>query len=440
MSCRFLLGLPFAVSAAVLATAQSRAPVVVRGDLPSLNLPSEEEPENMLLGAVAVGALYDDNVFSNNNNRVGDLSYVVAPRVTLTKTHGDRLHWLLNFSPQLIKHQNITVRDYFNIAAGADLEYQPAKRFGLHFQESYRISSEPFLEGMNQSSGMPEISMLSQPNDSIIAPLATHTTNITSLDASYRLGARTTVEGIGDFLDVRLQDLPGFRTRYIDTRSFGGRGIYSYRLTSRHSVGVMYSYEDMTFTREQPAKDISQGIMYLHTVAFTPRMNLQLYAGPEHSTIDNVQVLGLAGISLFIPIHQSVWSWASGSTFGWQGNHTSFRAMFLRQVGGGGGLLTAVRSTEESIEIRHQLAPGWISYLGGNYSDNQLLGVASTNASIRGFTAGAGVTRKLRTDLELELRYVRAHQDRKFVLGGIPADHNRVSATLEYQLKHSLGR
>ena len=430
---------------AVLAWAQSTAPRPVQGELPSLRLGSEAEPGNMIMGAINVGAFYDDNILARNKQTESDVAYVVRPRLEFSRATS-RLHWLLAASPGFTKHQQFAERDQFTGNADTDLQYQLMQHLQFRFRDSFLRTDDPEFDVFNRPTT--ELGLLDHTNASVIVPLGKRVSNISNVQLSYLMGPRSMLEVIGNYHFQHFSPIPQViagnesTAQLVDSEGAGARAAYAYRLSQRHTVGLMYSFQDLAFFRGQSARAVTHAIFYTHAFTITSKMSLELFAGPERSHTFNQVALGLDLFTIFLPINKDTWSWAGGSTFGWQGNHTSLRASFVRQVGEGGGLLSAVRHQGETLEVRHQFTRRWIGDVHAAYGENSLLSVFSNAASIRSFVAGAGATREITQNFSLRLGYTRAQQNRRGrLLGGeFNTDRDRVSVSLEYKFKHPLGR
>jgi len=92
-----------------------------------------------------------------------------------------------------------------------------------------------------------------------------------------------------------------------------------------------------------------------------------------------------------------------------------------------------------TLEFRRQLARQWTVDLLASYEDNKAL--SGTSRSLTYVSATGGLTRMLSQSTSLEFRYWRVHlSSNSAPAGTYLADHNRVSMSLIYDLKHPLGR
>src|SRR5215471_5266372 len=68
------------------------------GELPPLQVSSEEERGNYVLAGVSTSVSYDDNAFLDNKNKVGDVTYLLSPYIGF-RSLGPRIDFDLHFGP-----------------------------------------------------------------------------------------------------------------------------------------------------------------------------------------------------------------------------------------------------------------------------------------------------------------------------------------------------
>src|SRR5690349_13693865 len=73
-------------------------PLAVPGELPALTPESTEEGAKYLIGGINVGANFDDNAFSENSNKVGDVNYSARPYIGY-RSFGQKLELNANYGP-----------------------------------------------------------------------------------------------------------------------------------------------------------------------------------------------------------------------------------------------------------------------------------------------------------------------------------------------------
>jgi hypothetical protein len=435
---RLLLPFLGCVVATVRAASGQLAPPAM-GELPALTFKTEQEPSNLLTSSLAFVTSYDDNVSLNNANRVGDVSYEIKPRISFALSR-KRLTWASSFSPGLTIHQHLVQRDLLTNAFGSDFQYKLTKHLSARFRGSFVIQTNPLSDTGAGDSSTPTFSLLDQPNDFVITPQVRRVSEQADMGFTYQLDKRTTVQASGNFYNLRFNNIgadtgPGL----TNSQAASGRALYSHRLSRRHSGGLIYNFQDLATFGGHPGRTVSHSFLYSHSIEFTPSTTLEAFAGPEHARTDEILVLPILGGSILIPVTTSSWSWAAGTTLGWQGDRSSVRATFRHQVQNGGGLPTAARHTSGTLELRRRLFAGWLSSVSVGYGENKLLTLQS-KSSTQSFAASAGLRHKLGRDIWLDFRYSRGHQRGSGELINRSGDVDRVTVSLEYQFKHALGR
>ncbi len=445
MKRRAVQGFLVALLSATLASAQSTAPHPTHGELPSLKLGPDEEPGNSISAGIMVGASYDDNVLQGQKGRRSDEAYLIRPHFELTHNQS-RTHLLLSATPGFTKYQHIPERDRLTGGAETDLRSLLTEHLEMRFRDTFTRTDDPEFDVFNRPAT--EVGVVDLSPGLIAVPLGKRVSNNSNLEMTYQTSPYGMIDLGGNYHYQHFSPIPRIiggnelPVQLINNETAGARAAYAYRASERHTVGLMYSFQDLAFYRQTRARTVTDTIFYTHAIAITPKMSFEVFAGPERAHTFNIIEIGIGIGTVFLPVNKTSWSWAGGSTFGWQGNHTSFRASFVRQVGEGGGLLSAVRQQRETLEALHQFTQRWSADVHVSYGENKLLNVFSNAASIRSFVVSVGAKRRITQNVSFRLGYTRAQQDRRGrLLGGSEAtDRDRVSVSLEYNFKHPLGR
>src|SRR5437763_1886965 len=103
-----------------LPTAETR-PVSAPGDLPALTRDSTGEGAKYLIGGINLGANFDDNAFSENFNKVGDMNYFARPYIGY-RSFGPQLNLTANYGPGWSWDQRLTSRNVFSQDSTVDLK------------------------------------------------------------------------------------------------------------------------------------------------------------------------------------------------------------------------------------------------------------------------------------------------------------------------------
>jgi hypothetical protein len=401
---------------------------------------ANREYRNLYLISLRSGVAYDDNVLSNDQDRQGDFAYTIGPRISITQA-SSKLNGFITYSPILIKHQRYSRFDRIEQDAELDLERQVSPHMTLRFRGAFRDGRLPPFDGLSDQPS--EFNLIDQPSDLNLLAVARRTLGIGSLNATYQFARRSQLQLSGSFYNLQMKDLiPNQEARLIDTQSTSARALYAYRLSQRLSVGCLYSFMNLSFQRQLPARTVVHSLLYDQAITFSPQSKLEFFGGPEFSRTVNQIVLTLPGTAqLFLPATSRSVSWAGGATYSWEHGRTGFRAMADRGIGGGAGLMTASRRTQGRVQVSRQLARQWRVLLAASYEDDELLSVLATHASLKMFTAEGGLSYRINENAYAHFHYGRLQRARGGVLPDtIDNNYDRVQFTFQYEILKSRGR
>jgi hypothetical protein len=249
----------------------------------------------------------------------------------------------------------------------------------------------------------------------------------------------------GGYYNSSYRDVPTGTTSLLDTTTESASAFYSHRISARNWVGVRYGFQHLSF---EPGGEQTNthSVMYFHTIYLKPTMQLSFFAGPEYSEVDSQIVVPQLQLPLVLfvsfPISNKTWSGAGGTSFSWQGQHTSISADFVRRVSDGGGVQGAVFMNSVNGGLRRQITRSTTLSLAGAYASSDALFASTTGiGSLKTATGSVGISRRLGTHLGLDLNYVRAYQQPAAgATVSLPAYHNRGLVTLSYDFSRPLGR
>jgi hypothetical protein len=100
------------------------------GEKADLNYAGTTSPHNILLLGLNTGSTYDDNVFGNNQQRVGDVEFLFGPSLNLRR-EGSRLSLGLSYQPHFRIYRNASELNTFDQGLGFGASYQVSSRFSL---------------------------------------------------------------------------------------------------------------------------------------------------------------------------------------------------------------------------------------------------------------------------------------------------------------------
>ena len=405
-------------------------PAMLGGKGTSLAFQSEMARSNYLRGGLNVGAAYDDNALLGTNGAQGNTSYSVFPSLALEESWS-RVRWTLAYAGGFTFNQRLTNQNQGSHDLNFDSQFRLSPHVNLRIAENFALSTG-FFDGGNGVA----VSGTGGPNASLITPLATQRTSLTTAGANYHFALNDVIGASGSFYDMHFTNAPA-DSLLVDTRTATGSAFWLHRIFRHNWAGASYSYERLTF-------DPSGGETLVHSFALVDTIGLSRgftfsgFVGPEYS--DNRGLVpGADTISQF---HN--WSVAGGVEAGWRSARTSVSTGYSRRITDGGGLLGAVRSQTARGDLRRELFPGWAVQLGGSYGNNKALTVASSGSAstINVTSVSASLERNVGKSLGLHFGYAHDFQQQSGVADPtqkLDAHRNRFFVTLSYQWAKPLG-
>jgi hypothetical protein len=439
----------FLVAAAWPQTDQTMQPssptpwlATVNGDSGSLAFSSEAERVNLLRAGLALSSGYDDNAFSTATNHVGNVSFMVSPSISITEAT-TRAFWTFNYNPGFQWNQRLPQSHQASHDLDFNLQFRLTERFTARIHENYLDSSTSF-RGISENPLLPGGSVLHQPNQSVITPLAKQVVNVTSLDLIDQIGEGTSIGASGSFNSLNYHETPDVAgAPLFNNQSWSADIFYNHSLSRRHSVGVTYSFQKIATFGPIREHVETQTIMMFYTVNPTPSMKLSFFVGPDRVVANDEFLLVLGPVLIPVSETNSKWLVDEGVTFGWQGQRTSAQFNFIHQVNDGGGLTGAVETHAVTAGFRRQLAAAWTAHVALDYGNNDPIGRAYGSA-FSSVVGTIGADRQLGDHLSIGMRYSRGSQKHgAYGSGGSygnSANHNWVWITVGYHFSRPLGR
>jgi len=403
-------------------------PAPVGGEGYSLAFSSEERG-NYLRGGLTLLSAYNDNLFTGTNGRpTSDVSYTILPTIALDLFRS-RVDGSLSYGPGFTFYQKETSHNEADQNLALNMRFRLSPHVSLSLRDSLQKTSNIFSQsilGSTSVSASPQ-----QPNDSVIAPLASVLRNTGTAQIEYQFSANAMVGAGGTFSNLHYPNpaqVPGLS----DQSSKGGSAFYTARLSGRHYIGLTYQYQMLLASPNQIQNETqTHSVLLFYTVYLQPTLSISFFGGPQHS---DTEQKGL-------PPSRS-WSPSTGVSAGWQGKRSSLAVTYSRTITDGGGLPGAVHAYTASAALRQQFTRNWSAGLGASYSNNKVLD-SLISPNIGGHSISGNVTLQyaLGQHLSVGVGYMRLHQS----YSNIPAisttpNRNQASVSLSYQFRRPLGR
>jgi hypothetical protein len=401
--------------------------------------PTSQERSNYLRGGVTFSSAYSDNVLGTtrpNSGPVSDVSYSVFPTLSLNETT-TRLHWTLAYAPGFTFYQKTSSRNEADQNASIDFQYRLSPHLTFSARDGLQKSSSVFNQPSADSAGAVS-GGIQEPNQSVIAPLASQLNNSGNVGISYQFAVNGMIGASGTFSNLHYLDpaqVPGL----FDSSSQGGSAFYAHRFSKMHYIGVSYQFQRLlSYPTPEINETQTQSILLMYTLYATSRFSISAFGGPQYADIGPQFS---TATSVPSPASQS-WHPEAGGSLNWQGRMTSLAVSYSHMISSGGGLIGAVKMDSATASVRQQLSRTLSASATGGYAQNDVL-AGTLLASSNGHTVsgGASVQQLFGQHLSVQLGYTRLHQDYSTVavLASTP-NTNRESVSISYQFSRPLGR
>jgi len=398
---------------------------------PFPTVPLSEERSNYLYGGLAFTPAYTDNVLGAvNGHPLSDVSYSLAPMLTLDQTT-PRAHELVTYAPGFTFYQRTSARNEAdqNVSLNFDFRLSPHVTLSAtdRFQKSSNVFNNPDFASASTISGSSAVT-----NFSVIPPVANLLINFANTTLTYQFGLNEMMGANGSFSNLHfanLAEVPGL----YDASSQAGSTFYSHRVAAEHYVGAIYQYQRLvSYPTAGALETQTHAALLFYTFLPSRWFSLSFFGGPQYA--DTAQ-----------PEPQPVlkgWTPAAGTSVSWQGRSTALGATYSHSIAGSGGLIEAVHMDNASASLRQQLTKILTGTIAGAYIQNNLL-----SGAIVGFDSGHSVSATASLQQQLgqhfiaQLGYTRLHQSYSnvAVISTAP-DTNREFFTISYQFSKPLGR
>lgn len=395
----------------------------------------ELERSNYLRGGVNVSGTYDDNPLLLSSGVESNTSESIFPNIAIQES-SSRARWTLGYAGGLTVNQKITSENNGSHSLNFDSQFRLSPHVNLRVAENFSLTTGFFDAGNGTEVGA---GTGGGPNTSLITPLATQRTSITTAETNYHFALYDLIGASGSFYDLHFSNAPA-ETQLANSQTASGSAFWLHRIFAGDWSGLSYMFNQIT---SNPGSDETRvhSFLAVNTLSLSKRFTLTGFVGPQYSENQGL-VTGETQLT-----QSNSWSVSGGGEGGWQGERTSATAGYSRSVSDGGGLfLGAVHLQTVHGSFRRQLTPGWAATLTASHGMNQAIFTASPS-SINLTSAGVSLERNVRKQIGLRFGYTHDFQEQFGVLGLSPtsplqtldANRNRFVVTLSYQWAKPLG-
>ena len=397
---------------------------------------SELERSNYLRGGVNVGAVYDSNPLMAQSGAESNTSESIFPNINIEES-SSRMRWTLAYAGGLTVNQKITSQNQGSQNLTFDSQYRLSPHVNLRIAENFSMTTGFFDAG----NGAEVVTGSGGPNASLIAPLSTQRSSLTTVETNYHFALNDLIGASGSFYDLHFSNVPT-GTQLTDSKTASGSAFWLHRIVGPDWGGVSYRFDRITFNAGGGETQV-HSFLVMNTVSFSKRFTLTGFVGPQYS--DNQ---GLVPGALQ-PTQSNDWSVVGGAEGGWRNQHTSVSAGYSRTVSDGGGVLGSVLLQTVRANFRRQLTPGWAAALTASHGTSQslILPSATSASSVNLTSAGISLEHNVGKSLGLRMGYSHDFQQQFGAPGPtqtsplqtLDASRNRFFVTLSYQWAKPLG-
>ena len=409
-------------------------PALLGGARISTAFLSELERSNYLRGGVNVGATYDDNALLVSTGQQSNTSETIFPNIKIDESTS-RTRWTLGYAGGLTVNQKITNENQGSHNVVFDSQFRLSPHVNLRVAENFSVTTGLFDAG----NGTEVVTGSGGPNASLITPLATQRSNLTTVEMNYHFALNDLIGASGSYSDLHFSNPSvGAQLPLTDSQTASGSGFWLHRVFGSDWGGVSYRFERITFNGGTGESQV-HSFLAVDTLNLAKRVTLTGFGGSQYSVNQGVSPSGL-------PPTTNGWSATGGAEGGWQGQRTSVSVGYSRRIGDGGGVLGAVRLQNAYGTFRRELVPGWAIALTASHSTNQAISVVSADSasSIDLTSAGISLERNAGKSFGLRLGYTHDFQEQIYAptapTPSFDASRNRFFATLSYQWAKPLGK
>jgi hypothetical protein len=371
------------------------------GEKAGLNYAGTTSPRNILLLGLNLGSQYNDNIYGNNQQRVGDVDFLIGPSLSLHR-EGSRLSLGLSYQPNFLIYRNASELNTLYQTLGFDAGYRMSSRFSLRARTSV-FYTNGILQPSQNEEFLPGLGSPTSLNQTVYTPTERQLAISSRIDVNYQASLHDSVGlYVGEStLDFKQQVSSAGNLQNTQENDAGL--LYQHRLSPHTTLGANYQFQDILFGPN--SRTLVHSAFFSYAQQFSPSVTISVFGGPQYSRTNEIVPLPLGPITLQVPVLMAGWNWAMGGTLTKRLDRTAFLLSAQHQISNGGGLIGAVISTSIGASVRRQLPGRWDAVWSGNYAKNSSLGSGASAGSYSSVTAGFGLERSLSDRVSLRLGY-----------------------------------
>src|SRR5208282_2974734 len=178
-------------------------PALLGGQGISSAFTSELERSNYLRGGVNVSATYDDNPLLYSSGLESNTNETIFPNISIAES-SSRMRWSLGYAGGLTVNQKITSENQGSHNLNFDSQFRLSPHVNLRVAENFSLTTGFFDAG----DGAGVVGGAGGPNASLIAPLATQRSSMTTVETNYHFALNDLIGASGSFYDSHFTNGP----------------------------------------------------------------------------------------------------------------------------------------------------------------------------------------------------------------------------------------
>ncbi len=310
------------------------------------------------------------------------------------------MKWSLGYAGGLTVNQRSTNENQGSHNLNFDSQFRLSPHVTLRVAERFLLTTGFFDAGV----GTGEPGNPGGPNASLITPLSTQRSSLTTVETNYHFALNDLVGASGSFYDLNYTDVHGTQ-QLTNSQTASGSAFWLHKFFRGDWGGVTYRYDRISY--DPTGESRIHSFYAVNTLNLSGRFTLTGFIGPQYSENQGL----LSGSP-----QNNDWSVAGGVDAGWQNLHTALTAGYSRTISDGGGLLGTVRLQNVHANFRRQIIPGWAAALNAAYGTNDSLTppLPGTANSINLTSVGVSVERNVGKSVGFRMGYMHDFQQQQF--------------------------
>jgi hypothetical protein len=376
------------------------------GEKAGPNYDGTSPTRNILALGLNAGSSYDDNIFGNNRQRVGDVAFQFGPSLNVRR-EGQRLSFALSYQPHFRIYRKVSEQNVVDQTLGFDAGYKVNSRLSFRARTS-AFSTTGIFQPIQNEESIPGLGPASSLNNTVFAPTARQLTWSSRLDASYQAGKHDLVDISAGQSKLDFHQQLSNAGIIQNTEQNDAGLVYQHRLSRHTTWGIDYQYKDIRFGSD--SQTFVHSAFFSYSQQISPGLTLSAFGGPQFSRLNEVIIFPVGPFTIRVPVSLPTSNWALAGTLTKQLDNTVFQLTAQHQVSDGGGLLGAVVSSSAGASASRRLPGRWDVNWSAGYANNSGLDTTSSRGAYQSLTAGVGLGHSLTEKLTVRVRYDFIHQ------------------------------